>query len=687
MELLGAVLVSDTDAFEAVAEFFAGEAEAALGGGFVGFHGVGDVRERNPVEMVQSEGHTLFGGQLFEEFVDAGGQVGEGGVFLGKFPFAGELRDRVLFLAAVVIDDADGVHQGIAGAAAGGIDHQVAGDTEHPSPESAQGQVIPALAVDFQESFLRQILGERPVAEIFVEESAEFRLIFVDQFVEGGAAAVLKTDHEVIVFGSAGVEVHWLRGGGMSLVAGHVSTMGGIEGRGGRQVCWHALRYGKNLVQNRRLGTRWQAGFRKSERPLGRIAGWSGLVSERTREMIHLSYGIHAGIDLEIEESRLQGVFRAPLGGADVVEMARAALNEPLDYPPLEQSIIPDDQIALVLDEDLPGMAGVLEAVWERLAARGVPPENLTILQAEGATFDPRNALPGEIRERVRWSVHTRPAEDAGELHYLATTAGGERIYLAEELVFADVVLTVGRIGFDPILGFRGTHSQFFPAFSSQEAFRRAQGQGHNELAPENDRPLRQLVDEIGWLLGAAYSVQVIPAGGGGVSRVLAGASESVLRRGRELLLSEWRLGIQQRSETVVVAVDHDAEGNGWERVSVALALAQRLVSRDGRIIVLSELAEPPGPGVDLLRHVEQPTDIVRVLREQVPPDLVAATQFATAVDWARVYLLSQLDGDLVEELFCVPVESGDEVARLLANTEDSCLFIESAQFADGRVG
>ena len=402
--------------------------------------------------------------------------------------------------------------------------------------------------------------------------------------------------------------------------------------------------------------------------------------------MIHLSYGIHAGIDLEIEESRLQGVFRAPVGGDDVLAMARAALDEPLDFPPLEQSIIPDDHISLVLDDDLPGMAGVLRAVWERLAARGVSPENVTILQAEGATRDPRNELPPEIRDRVKWSVHTRPAEEAGDLHYLATTAGGERIYLAEELVFADVVLTVGRIGFDPILGFRGTHSQFFPAFSSQEAYRRAQGQGHSELAPENDRPLRQLVDEIGWLLGAAYSVQVIPSSAGGVSRVLAGASESVLRRGRELLLADWRLGINQRSETVVVAVDHSAEGNGWERISVALALAQRLVSRDGRIIVLSELTEQPGPGVNQLRHAEQSTDIVRALREQVPADLMAATQFATAVDWARVYLLSRLDGDLVEELFCVPVESGEEVVRLLANTGDNCLFIEAAQFADGRV-
>ena len=104
------------------------------------------------------------------------------------------------------------------------------------------------------------------------------------------------------------------------------------------------------------------------------------------------------------------------------------------------------------------------------------------------------------------------------------------------------------------------------------------------------------------------------------------------------------------------------------------------VVVRDGRIILLSQLAQAPGEGIEMLRRAEEPLDIVRDLREASPDDLSAATNFAEAVDWARVYLLSDLDNDLVEDLFCVPVENEREISRLLAAGDDSCVVIGSAQ-------
>lgn len=405
--------------------------------------------------------------------------------------------------------------------------------------------------------------------------------------------------------------------------------------------------------------------------------------------MIHLRYGVDRGIDLELDESRVRKIFRPPAASADLSGLVRGALENPLDFPPLEQSVIPDDHIALVIDHDLPGAGTILAGVWKRLSARGVVPENVTVLQtvaADGRSEDPRGALPADVRERVKRVVHEPPTEDENSLHYLATTAGGQRVYLAEELVFADVVVAIGRIGFDPLLGFRGTHSLFYPGFSSAEAIRNTQGQGHSELDPENDRPLRELVDEIGWLLGAAYTIQVIPGQGGGVWEILTGASESVLRRGRERLTEHWRLDVNERAEVVVVAIDHVPGQNGWRQIAAALALASRLVTRGGRIIALCQLNEPPGDGIAMLRGAEDASDVLPALREAMPDDFLPATQFAAAIDWATVYLLGDLDGDLVEELGCVPVENEEEISRLLAGIDDELLLIESAQYVDGRV-
>jgi hypothetical protein len=62
-----------------------------------------------------------------------------------------------------------------------------------------------------------------------------------------------------------------------------------------------------------------------------------------------------------------------------------------------------------------------------------------------------------------------------------------------------------------------------------------------------------------------------------------------------------------------------------------------------------------------------------------------AATQFASAADWARVYLVSKLPGGMVDELFMVPVENDRELAKLLAG-EESCVVLGSAQHTYGEV-
>jgi nickel-dependent lactate racemase len=357
----------------------------------------------------------------------------------------------------------------------------------------------------------------------------------------------------------------------------------------------------------------------------------------------------------------------------------------------LEQAVIPDDRVVIVLDRDVPLAPLIVAEVWNRLHDRGIQPESLTVLQpsdlSAAVPSDPRCALPVSVCDKVVWRVHKSLPEEEGSLHYLATTAAGERIYLAAEVLDADVIISVGRIAFDPLLGYRGTNSAFYPGLSTAEAVKRMHGQGHSELGSEDERPLRQMVDEVGWLLGSQFTVQVLPAIDGGVAQIIAGATESVFRKARQELTDLWTVHVPDRVGTVVVAVEEDAGGHGWNQVASALSVAKRLVSRDGRIIVLSQLEAAPGEGIEMLRRAEEPRDAFRPLRQVGPADLIAATQLAQAVDWGRVYLLSRLDSDLVEDLFCVPIENEAEVARLLAADEESCLFIGSAQHADAKVG
>jgi nickel-dependent lactate racemase len=349
--------------------------------------------------------------------------------------------------------------------------------------------------------------------------------------------------------------------------------------------------------------------------------------------------------------------------------------------------VIPGDRVTLALDRHTPGAAGLVACIWQVLAPRGIDADKFTVIQPatrlESQLPDPRAELPEDVRTQVRWALHD-PARKNGCV-YLASTATGERVYMARDVVDADFLMSAGPIAFDPLMGYRGTNSVFYPGLSSTEAMQRTQGQGHLELGPNESRPLRELIDEIGWLLGNPFTIQVIPATTGGVSRVLAGVCEPVFKEGKKLLAQQWHVEVSERPEVVIAGIDHEIGLHAWEQLGAAAEVGRSLVARGGKIVILSDLEAELPQGLEMIRNSESARDAIRPLRKQAPPDLVCATQLASAADWAHIYLLSGLADDVVDELFLTPVSNESEVRRLL-NNETRCLFLEAAQYVHGTV-
>lgn len=398
---------------------------------------------------------------------------------------------------------------------------------------------------------------------------------------------------------------------------------------------------------------------------------------------VRLSYGIDSLFEAEIDSDRLVAAPVAPRPNPKFKAELLAALRRPMDFPSVEQAVIPGDRVTLALDRHTPGAATLVAGIWEVLAPRGPDPEQFTIVQPATRMVsdlpDPRAELPDDVRSQVQWVLHDPSRRE--KCVYLATTASNERVYLAREVVDADFLISVGPIAFDPLMGYRGTNSVFYPGLSSTDAMLRTHGQGHVELGPEEVRPLREIVDEIGWLLGNPFTVQVIPAASRGVSRVLAGVCEPVFAQGKKNLAEKWIVEVDERPDIVVAAIDHEPGPHAWEQLGAAVEVARNVVARGGKIVILSDLNAELSQGLELIRSGQSARDAIRPLRKQAPPDLVCATQLAAAADWARIYLLSGLSDEIVDELFLTPLSSEDEVRRLLAG-EESCLFLEAAQFA-----
>lgn len=405
------------------------------------------------------------------------------------------------------------------------------------------------------------------------------------------------------------------------------------------------------------------------------------------RQFVRLNYGDESRFEVEIDSERLVAAPKAPPPNLRFKTELLAALRRPVDFPSVEQAVISGDRVTLALDRHTPGAASLVAGIWDVLAPRGVEADRFVVIQPATRMAsdlpDPRAELPAGIRERVSWVQHDPTRRD--RCVYLAATATGERIYLAREVVDADFLISVGAIAFDPLMGYRGTNSVFYPGLSSADAMLRTHGQGHLELGPDEVRPLREVIDEIGWLLGNPFTVQVIPSASRGVSHVLAGVCERVFSDGKKLLADEWLVEVDERPEVVVAGIDHEVGPRAWEQLGAAVEVARSLVARGGKIVVLSDLNSELSQGLELIRSGQTARDAIRPLRKQAPPDLLCATQLAAAADWARIYLLSGLSDEIVEELFLTPLSSEAEVRRLLQD-ESRCLFLESAQYAYGAV-
>lgn len=396
---------------------------------------------------------------------------------------------------------------------------------------------------------------------------------------------------------------------------------------------------------------------------------------------LEIPYGRDGRLEGEILTKRTLAHFQPKEDVRDIASALREAFGSPVEFPMLRQACVPGDLIVLALDDETPRADAVIAMVWRELAAAGVSAEDVTILQPATwqivNTVDPRSLLPKDVQQKITLKKHD-PTE-SGSCGYLASTAGGDRIYLANEMIAADMVIPIGVATFDPVLGYRGEASVLYPRYSDTDAMKRAVGHGHDELTSTDSRPMRQRIDEIGWLLGTQFVVSILPGRSNGVQAVFAGQSEAVSRRVREELEENYKVHVSERAELVVIAVEEGGSPQSWEQVAAAIDVGRRVVERDGRVLVLSQLAQKRGSGLEILSQVRQPKDALKLIREAAPPDHRAATQIARATDWANVYLLSELAAEDVEDLFMIPVSTPAEAAKLLTGDETT-IVIESAQ-------
>ncbi len=395
-----------------------------------------------------------------------------------------------------------------------------------------------------------------------------------------------------------------------------------------------------------------------------------------------LPYGVNMNVALDLPPEVLLRSSFSPRGRplADLASAVDAALASPQDFPPVEQMVVPGDRVTVALEVGVPQASILVRSVVDRLTTAGIAPENITVLFSSQGTLGEGGASPVDLSSVLddQVTLATHDPKNQQNMAFLGVSPYRHPVYLNRALVEADAVVLIAAAQLDSALGYHGLHASLYPTYSDELVLRRFRSPKAIEPGDQCDDRIRREVETVGRLLGMRFTVQVVPGLGEQVMHVVAGDVDAVEQRGQQLCRDTWRHNVPRRANLVVATISGPNPRQTWEALGRAMSNAMQVVEENGMVVVCTDLDQPLGPGMRAIVDHADPQDAVPWIRRTRPVDIMPALALARLLDHARVFLLSNLDDTVVDDLGMAVVSDPAEVTRLVSRNA-SCLLLADA--------
>jgi hypothetical protein len=351
------------------------------------------------------------------------------------------------------------------------------------------------------------------------------------------------------------------------------------------------------------------------------------MLSSRQGKSISLCHGAvqFSGDAVREVHSPQPASTESPHGTVSIPELLAKRFADPLDFPPVRESIVPGDSVAIAVE---PGVVAGTETAIETarlLAAHGHGSNAFTIVLA----------VPPEAENTdVPCRIEVFDAADEQQHAFLMASGDGTPLYVSRTLFDADVVIPIG--GFHGIVPRDG----ICPAFCDQATREHLFG-----LEPAAANATIQAINDN---LGVFWQISVLDRPGDIVSDILAGDRRAVLREGIRRMGEAWGVEIDESPKNLVIVTLESPHDQSWDNVRQALRVADAVASSDGAIALVSR--------IDSLPRRREP-QIVELLRRR------------------HVYLFSNLPGIEAENAGFAPIANGEEISRLIGHYGETTLL------------
>jgi len=400
---------------------------------------------------------------------------------------------------------------------------------------------------------------------------------------------------------------------------------------------------------------------------------------------IELGYG-RGSIKFDYDSARFDVLApdersRSPLSDAEI----GAALDTPIESPPLEDLIASGDGVLIVTSDATraTGSAQIINVLVRRLIQSGIAPSEIAIIFATGihraVTAEERvELLTPFIAQRVRTIDHN--AYERSQLVQIGTSASGVPIEINRALKdFSKVILT-GAVSFHYFAGFTGGRKAICPGLVSAQTI-----EATHMLALDFERGGRRAGVAAGQLRGNAVSEECERAAAIVDPTFLINAIVDERGRVRDVFAGHWRAAhnraceayaaghvkkIGKKREIVIMSCGGSPYDINLIQAHKALDMAAHACLDGGTIVLLAECRDGLGRP-DLLKWFQSKDSPALEARLRKAYEVNGQTAWAllTKAERFRVRMITRLGDDDVRLMRMIPARSLAEVLEKIPKT------------------
>ncbi len=386
------------------------------------------------------------------------------------------------------------------------------------------------------------------------------------------------------------------------------------------------------------------------------------------RDTIQFDYDAARFDVLSTEKAQIHSMSDADIG---------AALDTPIESPPLEDLITPGDNVLIVASDATRaiGSAQIINLLVRRLIQSGVGPANTAIIFATGIHRAVRpeektELLTSFIAQRIRTIDHD--AYDPSQLIQVGAMEQGTPIEVNRALKEFPRVILTGAVGFHYFAGFSGGRKAICPGLASARTIEtthmlaldfehggRRAGVGAGLL---EGNAVHEECQRIAAMIDPDFSLNAIVNERGHPEKVFAGHWRSAHARACEQYAADHSLRIHEKREVVIVSCGGSPYDINIIQAHKALDMAALACTEGGTIIFVAECGDGLGRA-DFLKWFESANSrgLENRLREHYEVNGQTAWALLTKTERFHVYTITELADEQVRRMRMIPSGSIEE--------------------------